>query len=226
MRRLALTALLSPALALAQPTDTGLEAESLGAAADTTVADASQTARSRVFAWGRAVEEAKRRADAVEGVVPEIVEVPAEAAAAPQVHLFGQTGLRVTLPPGWEGPVSALEAGLPDYAEYTFRNAAPGHPLEGAVLRVERISGLNALFRERFRRGQTTYGYHGAMPVGPAATPGSGFGVEVEGYGVGGATAFAEGRSGMWALSVQAPAAVWASRPGDVLAVLAGVRRP
>ena len=143
----------------------------------------------------------------------------------PTIHAFGKTGLRVTLPAGWNGPVAAVEDHAESYALYTFSNAAD-HPLAGTTLRIERVQGLNQLLRERWANGQTSYGYHGTRPVGPAAQPLPGVGLEVEGRGTGGAVVFLQRGLANWAVQIEAPASVWAERRGEVLAVLAGVELP
>ena len=147
-----------------------------------------------------------------------------EQASRPTRHVFG-SGLTVTLPPGWDGPATALDEG-PARERYTFQNAASGHPLEGAVLRAERVGGLNPLQREQWTRGLTTYGYNGTRPVGPAAAPIAGLALEVEGGGQGGVVVFAQHRGETWTVQVVAPAGVWHQRRADVLAVLGGVALP
>lgn len=157
---------------------------------------------------------------------PRVQEVSAPQLPQPTTHAFAATGLRVTLPLGWDGPTAALDADAADYALYTFTNATPDDPLFGTVLRVERVQGLNALLRERFRRGLTTYGYHGSRPVGQAGVPLPGVGLEIEGAGTRGAVAFLQSGPSNWTVQIEAPASVWASRRGEVLAVLAGVAIP
>ena len=226
MRLPLLAVLLLPALATAQPSDlpeAGAPADS--AAAGPAVVDS--TAAASLFDWRSAVAEVQSQRAAA----PSTPEPPAAipllqnalaTASEPTLHVFGTTGLRVTLPAGWGGPSSAAEGELPGYALYSFRETTPGHPLEGAVLRVERVVGLNPLLRERFDRGLTSYGYHGAVPTGPASVPIRGFGLEVEGPGTRGAVVFVGDRQAAWAVSVQAPGAVWAARRDAVLAVLTG----
>ena len=141
-----------------------------------------------------------------------------DSSASRAAFAFASTGLRVTLPPGWDGPVAADEARLPAYALYTFEDAE-----DGAVLRVERVTGLNPVERERWRTGAVRYGYHGTRPVGPAALPVAGLGVEVSGGDRGGAVAFVQRGAAYWALHVSAPAEVWASHRPGLLAALAGV---
>ncbi len=143
----------------------------------------------------------------------------------PTLHAFGATGLRVTLPAGWTGPVAAADAQAERYALYTFENAAD-HPLAGTTLRVERVQGLNQLVRQRFQQGQTGYGYHGTRPIGPAATPLPGLGMEVEGPGTAGAVVFLQRGLASWTVQIEAPASVWAAHRGEVLTVLAGVEIP
>ena len=156
------------------------------------------------------------------GPAPGPVTLPAPQ---PTVHAFGATGLRVTLPAGWNGPTEALDAD-PAYAAYAFRNALPGNSLSGAVLRVERVLGLNQLLRERWQRGQTSYGYHGTRPVGPIVSPLPGLGLEVAGAGTGGVVVFLQRGPASWAVQIEVPEAVWATRRAEVLAVLADVTIP
>jgi hypothetical protein len=139
--------------------------------------------------------------------------------------VFG-TGLRVTLPPGWDGQAAATEAALPGDALYTFQNVTPGHPLQGADLRLERVAGLNELLRGRWSRGLTTYGYHGTTADGPATTPLPGFGVEMAGAGQAGAVVFTQRGASMWAVQVDAPTSLSRARRAEVLALLPGGALP
>lgn len=144
----------------------------------------------------------------------------------PSLHVFGRTGLRVTLPAGWDGPARADEGRLPRLAVYTFENTAPG-PFAGMVLRVEQVVGLHAMDQERWRRGQMPNGYHGARPVGPidSGLPAL-IALETARPGRGGAVAFLQRGQTYWALSVEAPSATWAARRAEVLALFAGVQLP
>ena len=179
-----------------------------------------------------AVEDAHVLADSV--VAMNRVEIPAPTLEpapplpppSPTLHVFGRTGLRVTLPAGWDGPATADEGRLPRLAVYTFQNAASG-PLAGVVLRAEQVIGLNALEQERWKRGQMPYGYHGARPTGPIATglPAL-IAMETSRPGAGGAVAFLQRGQTYWALSVEAPVAVWAGRRAEVLALFAGIDLP
>ncbi len=168
-------------------------------------------------------------ADSVEAARLELPEPPAPEKpppAIPTLHAFGATGLRVTLPAGWDGPTAAAEGQAESYALYTFSNTAADHPLAGTTLRVERVQGLNALLRERWTRGQTGHGYHETRPVGPAVAPLPGLALEVAGDGTGGVVVFSQRGQAQWAVQIEAPASVWAERRGQVLAVLAGVEIP
>ena len=147
-----------------------------------------------------------------------------ERSSQPTHHVFG-SGLRVVLPPAWDGPAAALDH-APGYALYTFENTTPEHPLLGAALRVERVQGLNALLRERWMRGQTPHGYHGTRAVGPASAPMGGFAVEVEGAGGAGIVVFSQRDGTMWATQVWAPRPLWYARRGELVALLAGVTLP
>lgn len=187
--------------------------------ADTTAADSTQaapdsTASPRLGALLRRVA-----ADASEARVQE-----PPPPAAPTLYVFG-SGLRVTLPPGWVGASSVQEPD-PGYGLYTFQNDAPGHPLQGVALKLERVTGVNDLLRERWLRGQTPHGYHGTRPVGPGTAPVPGFAAEVEGPGVRGVSVFTQRPNGFWALQVVAPMALWAERRGEVTALLSGVHLP
>ena len=157
---------------------------------------------------------------AVDSTVADSVQVPPPP-PAPVLHAFGD-GLHVTLPSGWGGPV-AIDDRQTGRAVRSFYNAEEGHPLQNVTLRVERVDGLNALLRERWSRGQTAAGYHGTTPVGPAATPLGGFGVEVAGPGQGGAVVFVHRGASSWTIGVTAPADLWRLRRAEVLAVLSGV---
>ena len=162
-----------------------------------------------------------------------LVAAPAAAqapAAPPEVSAFafGATGLRVTLPAAWEG--GADESRLPARAVYTFTNAAAG-PLAGAVLHVERAVGLNPVEQELWKRGRSTAGYGDARPVGPATAPLPGTALEIAGAGrggpqTGGVIVFLQRGPAFWVVKAEAPAATWAARPADVLALMAGVDVP
>ena len=155
-----------------------------------------------------------------------VAQAPAAPPPAP-AYAFGATGLRVTLPAGWDGPGAVDEARLPARAAYTFANAAAG-PLAGAVLHVERAVGLNPVEQELWRQGRTTAGYGHARPVGPAAAPLPGTAFEIAGAGrggpqTGGAIVFFQRGPAFWVVKAEAPAATWAARPAAVLALMAGV---
>ncbi len=163
--------------------------------------------------------------DATPAPAPEPAAVPAPA-AAPTLHVFGRTGLRVTLPAGWDGPAVADESRLPAAALYTFTSAAPG-PLAGTTLRVDQVVGLNPAEEQQWRSGQTRVGYHGARPVGPASVPVEALvAFEIAGTGTGGAVAFLQRGRTFWAVSVQAPTALWQARRADVLALMAATSIP
>ncbi len=156
---------------------------------------------------------------------------PAEATAVVQpapgasaLSVFGRTGLRVTLPPGWDEPAVVDESRLPASALYAFR--ATSGPLAGATLRVEQVVGLNPAEEQQWRSGRTARGYNGTRPVGPAPVGGALAAFETVGAGTGGATAFFQRGRTFWAVQAQAPAAVWAARRADVMALMAGVALP
>lgn len=226
MRALLLGLLLSP-LAFAQSAPETASA----APADTAAADTVTVAFLRLdrVADTLAAVRAERRRIEREQAERQREELAAYVARAeaqlPRTETLGTTGAAVTLPGSWTGPLTIVEDELPDYALYTARNANPASPLRDAVLRVERVTGLNALYRERWTKGQTTYGYHGASPVGPAPVP-EGLGLEVEGPGTGGAVAFTQRGATLWAVAIEVPAAAWATHRAEALAILAGVRLP
>lgn len=159
------------------------------------------------------------------GVAP-VAEAPAPEAIPPTqtLQLFGRTDLRVSLPQGWPEGV-ADESRLPAYAQYTFTAGAGA--FSGAVLRVERVVGLNPAEEQQWRGGQTPYGYHGARPVGALAHAGDVLvAFETAGPGVKGASAFAQRGRTFWAVSVVAPEAIWAARRDEVVALLSLVTIP
>lgn len=147
--------------------------------------------------------------------------------ARPVVHVFGGSGLRVTLPAGWDGPVLSDETRLPGYALYTFENRQPGLATTNASVYVERVVGLNPLDEQRWRFGQVRYGYHGTRPVARLAVPLPALASYlVEGDGKGGAVAFLQRGRTFWTVSVFAPPALWATRRSDILALMTAVDLP
>ena len=215
MRLLVLLAALTPAVALAQ---SPAPPDSTEAASTDTTATASARP---LFSFAALSDSVRARQPAEPEPKPE----PTAAPLTPTLHVVGTAGVTMLLPAGWDGPVSAVETEDPGYALYSARNDAPDHLLAGAVLRVERITGLNPLLRERFTRGQTSYGYHGTTPVGPAAVP-DGLGIEVAGPGTGGAVAFITRGPILWAVSVQAPATTWTAHRAEVMGLLLSPRLP
>ena len=153
----------------------------------------------------------------------------AQATAAPPAaettFVFGETGLAVELPAGWDGPSRSDESGLPAHAVYTFANTASG-PLAGATLRVERVVGLNPVEQQLWSQGRSSRGYGDARPVGPASTPLPGLGIEVASGDRGGAIVFFQRGGAFWVAKVEAPASTWAARRAEVAALLASVRVP
>ena len=215
MRLLVLLAALAPAVALAQ---SPAPPDSTEAASTDTTATASARP---LFSFAALSDSVRARQPAEPEPKPE----PTATPLTPTLHVVGTAGVTMLLPAGWDGPVSAVETEDPGYALYSARNDAPDHLLAGAVLRVERITGLNPLLRERFTRGQTSYGYHGTTPVGPAAVP-DGLGIEVAGPGTGGAVAFITRGPILWAVSVQAPATTWTAHRAEVMGLLLSPRLP
>lgn len=148
------------------------------------------------------------------------------AASQPTVVALPTVDVVVTLPPGWSGSRLASTEGLPRYAAFALQNDVPGHPLAGAVVRAERVAGVEGIERERWMRGQPPYRYHTAGPVGPIAVPGHAYGVEVAGGGVRGAVVFVRHHEALWAIGVEAPDALWARQRPALLALIGGVRLP
>ncbi len=178
-----------------------------------------------------AVEAEQARADSVAAAqkvqarADSLTTVAATRASLPTRHAFG-SGLILTLPAGFAAPV-ADESRLPALARYTAQQTDPARPLFGTVLVVERVVGLNALDRERWRHGQSTYGYPGVRPVGPASTPLPAIvSIATAGTGTRGATAFLQRGQTYWAVAVVAPDAVWQQSAADVLALMTGVGLP
>lgn len=147
----------------------------------------------------------------------------------PVVYATGY-GLTVTLPGGWDGPVTAQETAFPGYALYTFDNARLDRAIPGARLRIERIGTLNPLDAERWRRGQSGYGLHGLRPVAPsdaAALPaGTEAAVAVEGDGLRGVTAYARRGNTYWAVQAAVPQAIYDAAPAVLTDLLSGVQLP
>ncbi|HLT48212.1 MAG TPA: hypothetical protein VK002_13340 [Rubricoccaceae bacterium] len=130
------------------------------------------------------------------------------ALAQPQVY---RSGLVVTLPEGWAGPAEVDESGLPGLASYRFENRSDSSALRGAVLHVERLTGLNPVMRERWQQGRVPYGYHGARPVAPLSAsplPGA-VGFRTEREGMVGHVYFLVRGPVYWAIQVEAPEAVF-----------------
>jgi hypothetical protein len=149
--------------------------------------------------------------------------VAAPALAQPQAY---RSGLVVTLPEGWSGPEAVDESGLPRMASYRFENQSDASALRGAVLHVERLTGLNPMMRERWHQGRVPYGYHGAVPVAAlevAPVPGAiGFLTERDDY-VGHVYFLVRGPV-YWAVQVEAPAAVFDAHESTLLDVVRTLR--
>ena len=208
MRALLLLAL-APSLAAAQVRD-----------AVVVEADSSAGASLGLFAFARA-----HAAPAASPADPPAA--PAAAPAAPTEHVYGRTGLHVTLPAGWTGAPVALEQALPARASYAFTNDAAGHALAGVTLRVDVAGQLDALRSELWRRGQAPpLVFHGMEPVAPVAAPLAGTAFETVGDRTRGAVVLLVRGPSAWAVSVEAPERTWAAHRDAVLAVLAGVRVP
>jgi hypothetical protein len=136
----------------------------------------------------------------------------APALAQPEAY---RSGLVVALPEGWAGPEAVDESGLPGFASYRFENRSDSSALRGAVLHVERLTGLNPVMRERWQQGRVPQGYHGARPVAALATvpwPGAvGFRTARDGDDRVGNVYFLVRGTVYWAVQVEAPAAVFAA---------------
>jgi hypothetical protein len=136
--------------------------------------------------------------------------------AQPQAY---RSGLVVTLPEGWSGPEAVDESHLPGLASYRFENRSDSSALRGAVLHIERLTGLNPMMRERWYQGRVPYGYHGARPVAAievAPVPGAiGFLTERGEY-VGHVYFLVRGPV-YWAVQVEAPAAVFDAHEAALL---------
>src|SRR5690606_39617964 len=79
------------------------------------------------------------------------------------------SGLTVTLPEDWSGPETVDESEMPRTASYRYENTNAASALHGAVVHVERITGLNPMMQARWQQGRVPSGYPGARPV--AALP-------------------------------------------------------
>ena len=139
-------------------------------------------------------------------------------------------GLRVVLPPGWDGLVAADESAFPGYASYRFDNARPDRAVPGARVRIERVGALNPLEQERWRRGQSPYGLHGLRPIAAldAATvpfPAQAA-IAVEGAGTRGATVYAQRGTVYWAVQVTVPQNVYEADPRVLTDLLSGLTLP
>lgn len=162
--------------------------------------------------------------DSVAADAPVVAAEPEVTEAPPRPFQYGSaaSSLTVTLPAGWDGPVSVDEGRMPAYAIYTFEGTGA---LRATVV-VERVVGLNPLDQQRWQGGQTAYGYHGLTSVGPASAPLPGLGIELTGPGVAGVVVFVQRGQTFWAVHVQAPEAVWRSQRDAVLGLLTGVVLP
>jgi hypothetical protein len=227
---LLLVASLAAGSATAQTRVRPVAASPAPTAADSAAAD-SVAAALALAEQIAAVEAEQARADSVAAAqkvqarADSLTTVAATRASLPTRHAFG-SGLLLTLPAGFSAPV-ADESRLPALARYTAQQTDPARPLFGTVLVVERVVGLNALDRERWRHGQSTYGYPGVRPVGPASTPLPAIvSIATAGTGTRGATAFLQRGQTYWAVAVVAPDAVWQQSAADVLALMTGVGLP
>lgn len=145
------------------------------------------------------------------------------ALAQPEAY---RSGLAVSLPSGWAGPEAVDESGLPGLASYRFENRSDSSALRGAVLHVERLTGLNPVMRERWQQGRVPYGYHGARPVAAVAAvplPGAvGFRTEREGQE--GEVYFLARGPVHWAIQIEAPEAVFAAHASTLRDLVRSLR--
>lgn len=143
-----------------------------------------------------------------------------------QAYRSEATGLQVVVPEGWDGTQAIDETALPGRATYRFEATAPA--LSGAVLVIERVTGLNPLAEERFRRGQVQFGYHGLRPTAglpeSAMVFGPGAGVALAAGEQTGRVYFVQRGRIYWAVHLSAPASALAERPDLLDALAAGVR--
>lgn len=152
-----------------------------------------------------------------------LVLVAVPALAQPQPYA---SGLTVALPGGWAGPEAVDESGLPGLASYRFENQSDSSALRGAVLHVERLTGLNPVMRERWQQGRVPYGYHGARPVSAlAATPLTGaVGFRTEREGRTGEAYFLTQGPVHWAVHIEAPATVFAAHSAALRDLVGALR--
>lgn len=218
MRSLVLLALLTSPASLAQDAPAIVEEN----------ATASSASDSTVAALGPDLFTFSLLADSTQAVIdriprPEPAPVVEVEPPTPTLHVFGTSGVSFLAPADWTTQTTAIERD--GYSRFTATNATDGHPLDGATVTVERIVGLNPLLRERFLRGQTPFGTHGAEAIGPIAVP-EGVGLEVAGPDACGAAVYVARGAVLWAISVQAPASTWNARRPNVMALLTNLRLP
>ncbi|MEL6616730.1 MAG: hypothetical protein AAFQ43_13390, partial [Bacteroidota bacterium] len=137
--------------------------------------------------------------------------VTPEAAPAVAVGYASEaTGLVVGLPRGWNGTQAVDETGLPGRATYQWEHGAG--PLAGTTVIVERVTGLNPLLEERWRRGQVAFGYHGLKPTAlvpeEAMVFGAGAGLALASGDRVGRAFFVQRGQVFWAVHISAPSAV------------------
>lgn len=134
------------------------------------------------------------------------------------------TGLSLTLPDDWTGTEEVDEGSLPQTASYRFVNTNPESDWLGAVVHVERVTGLNPMMRERWMQGRVPFGYHGAQPVAAVSRASVPFpnavGIQTTRDDRPGAVYFLATGQTYWAVQVEVPASMLEAQP-DALAVLA-----
>lgn len=147
----------------------------------------------------------------------------ASASAQPQAY---RSGLVVTLPENWDGPATVDESGLPGRASYRFEDQSDSSATRGAVLTIERLTGLNPVMRERWQQGRVPYGYHGARPVAvlPSAPLPDAVGFRTERDGMVGDVYFLVRGPVYWAIQVEAPEATFGTYEPALLDLVRALR--
>jgi hypothetical protein len=144
-----------------------------------------------------------------------------------QTHTFA-SGLALTLPEDWTGAEAVDESQLPGSASYRFENANAESLLRGAVLHIERLTGLNPMMQERFSQGRVPFGYHGARPVAAlGSVPYTGaVGFQTEQPGRTGVVYFLTQGSVYWTVQIEAPESGFAAQQAALLDLARAVRFP
>lgn len=135
----------------------------------------------------------------------------------PVVRTFQRSGFKVTLDPEWRGREFIDETRAPSYSVYSFTESQPGEPMDGARLRVERVTNLNPVEQERWRLGQGNYGYFDTQPVAlyDVDIPNS-RAIEVAGRGIHGVLVFFRRGQTFYTLLATGTDAAWAADKREV----------